>query len=103
MDGRTQISECTHAGRKVKSKANSASNATLSGSVWTNDHVQMRTRTKFDKVIGDEVFELNPDNGTCYISCVVIRYHRIVRDTTYPSVSLIKVAELEDPTSSSFT
>ena len=63
----------THAGRKVKSEANSASNAALSRSVGTNDHVQVRTGTEFDKIIGYEVLELNAHNGSRHISLTVIR------------------------------
>ena len=70
------ISEYTHARRKVKSEANSASNATLSCSVGTNNHVQVRTRTKFDEVISDEVLELNAHNGSGHISLTVIRYRQ---------------------------
>lgn len=101
--GEVNISGCTHAGRKVKSEANSASNATLSRSIWANDHVQMRTRSKFDKVVGDEVLELNADNRTRHVSWVVIRYPQDTWSATYPSASLIKAAELEDPAPSPFT
>lgn len=64
----------THAGRKVKSEANSASNAALSRSVGTNDHVQVRTGTEFDKVIGDEVLKLNAHDRSRHVSLTVIRY-----------------------------
>lgn len=64
----------THAGRKVESEANSASDAALSRSVGSNDHVQVGAGTKFDKIIGDEVLELDAHNGSCHISSTVIRY-----------------------------
>lgn len=70
------ISERTHAGRKVKSEANSASNAALPRPVGTDDHVQVRTRTKFDKVISNEVLQLNAHNGSGHISLTVIRYRK---------------------------
>ena len=74
----------THAGRKVESETNSASNATLSSSVRTNNHVQMRARAEFDKVIGDKVLELNPNNGSRHISLAVIRYRPNSSDICSP-------------------
>ena len=78
------ILQHTHAGRKVKSEANSASNAAFSRSVGTNYHVQVRAGTEFDKVIGDKVFELNPHDGSRYISLTVIRYRSDSSDIGSP-------------------
>ena len=66
--------ERTHAGRKVEPKAYSASDAALSRPVGTNDHVQVGTGTEFDKVIGNEVLELNPHNRSRHVSLTGIRH-----------------------------
>jgi len=97
------ISGHTHAGRKVESEANSTSNAALSRSVGSNDHVQVGTGTKFDKVIGDKVLELNAHNGSCHISLAVIRYRLDGSNAAYPSASRTNVPGREDPSVSSFT
>jgi len=65
--------ERTHTWRKVEPEAYRASNAALSRPVGTNYHIQVRTGTEFDKVIGDEVLELNPHNGSRHISLTEIR------------------------------
>jgi hypothetical protein len=75
---KTHIFEPTHTRRKIKSETNSASNAALSRAVRADNHVQVRAGTEFNKVIGDEVLELNAHNGSCNISLTVLDVAREV-------------------------
>ena len=74
------VFEPTYVGGKIKSKADSASDATLPRSIRTNDHVQVRPRTEFYKVIGDKVLELNAHNGPGDGSLTAIRYNSVSPD-----------------------
>ena len=67
------IFDRTYTRRKVESKANSTSDATLPRSIRANNHVQVRTGTEFNKVISDKVLELNPYDGSRHVSLAVIK------------------------------
>lgn len=76
--------ERTYAGGEVESKTDGASNTALPRSIGTNDHVQVWTRTEFDKVIGDKVLELNAYDGSRHISLTEIRYRLDSSDICLP-------------------
>lgn len=52
----------THARRTVEADTDRTGNGRLARSVRTKDHVQVRTRAEFHKVIGDKVLDLNSYN-----------------------------------------
>ena len=61
-------SEISYTGGPVKAESNSTSDAAFAGSVWTDNHVEMRTRTEFDMIVGQKVVQLNANDGAWNIT-----------------------------------
>jgi len=59
---KTRWSEISYTRRPIKAESNSASDAAFAGSVRTDDHVKMRTRTEFDAIVGQKVVQLNAND-----------------------------------------
>jgi hypothetical protein len=57
-----------YSGRKIKSQGNSARDTALSCPIWTDNHIEVRTREKLDVIIGDKVVKLDPNNGSWDVS-----------------------------------
>ena len=61
---KTRWSEKSYTGGPVKAESNSTSDTAFTGSVRTDDHVKMRTRTEFDMIVSQEVVQLNANDGS---------------------------------------
>ena len=63
--------------RPTKSESDSTDNRRFTGTIGSNNHVQMRSRSKFDVVIRDKILKFHSDDRTCNIANLS-RSHRSV-------------------------
>jgi len=78
----------------IETKTDGAGNATLAGAIRPKNHIQVRTGTEFDIVIGDEIFQLNANDRSGNVSlsrCVMFSSIDYTTGKIYPSTSRGKV------------
>ncbi len=52
----------TYLWRKTQSQSDSTDDGTLPCPIRSNDHIQMRSRSEFDEIVGDKVFASNAED-----------------------------------------
>lgn len=58
--------ENTYGRRPIKTETDCASDATLAGTIRTEDHVKISSRAELSKIVGDKVFQLDTDDRAGY-------------------------------------